>query len=111
MSTSLRQQIFSAVETRFKNILIANGYQTNIGNAVLEWRNYVGVTIPEFPCIIIGDTKEESNIKGIGTASNQERTLTINYTIMNTGTDPVAIITALRQMKADMEQAILVDVK
>ena len=38
MSDTVRQQIVDAVETRFKTISVANGYQTNIGTKVYVCR-------------------------------------------------------------------------
>lgn len=36
---SVRQSIVTALDTRLKTILIANGYQTNLGNQVEAWRS------------------------------------------------------------------------
>jgi len=37
MSTTIRQQIVSAVGTRLATIKTTGGYQTNLGNSVYEW--------------------------------------------------------------------------
>ena len=36
---SIRQQIMAAIKTRFQGITVANGYQTNIGQNVSEWKD------------------------------------------------------------------------
>lgn len=38
MPDSLRQQIIDAVDTRFKTILTANGYETDLGQNVFHWK-------------------------------------------------------------------------
>ena len=38
MADSKRQQIVSALDTRLKTILTTGGYETNLGNNVLWWR-------------------------------------------------------------------------
>lgn len=38
MADSIRQQIIDAIDTRLKTILVVNGYKTNAGQHVYEWR-------------------------------------------------------------------------
>lgn len=35
---SIRQQIMTAMDTRLKTILVANGYETNLGQKVYAWK-------------------------------------------------------------------------
>jgi len=107
----LRQSIFDEVESRFKTITIANGYRTDLGNHVLKWREVSTITVPELPAVSIGDTQEEPEIANVTRTAAHKRTLTITYSLLNTGTDTESIITYIRKMQADIEDAIREDDK
>jgi len=58
MATTIRQLIITAFKTMMENITTANGYETEIGSSVFEWREYP-VETTEMPAMIIRDTDEE----------------------------------------------------
>jgi hypothetical protein len=107
----LRQSIFDAVLARFQTITTGNGYKTNIGNKVFKWREFATITVPEMPCVVIGDTKEDSILVTITRNSAQRRTLTITFSLLATGASPEAIAIELRKALSDIDQAIRSDVK
>jgi hypothetical protein len=49
MADSLREQIISAVATRFTGITVANGYETNLGQRSFRWR-VTDFKDDELPC-------------------------------------------------------------
>lgn len=57
MADSKRQQIVNAIKTRLQGITVANGYQTDLGNAVYEWR-LTPYQSTELPCADVRDTTE-----------------------------------------------------
>jgi low affinity Fe/Cu permease len=56
MAETIRQQIVTAVETRLKTILVANGYRTAVGANVFLWRDSA-LTTAELPGMILRDRK------------------------------------------------------
>lgn len=56
---TLRQQIVDAIVTRFKGILTASGYQTNLGQRIFLGRT-TEPTEAECPALNIWDTDEEN---------------------------------------------------
>ena len=99
--TSKRQQIVTAIDTRLKLITITNGYETNAGNNVYEWRSSAMIE-SELPGLIYRDTQETEALS-IG---YQVHTLTIEiegYVVGN------AAPANLRKLIADVIKAIGVD--
>ena len=106
-----REQIFDAVETRFKSILKTGGYNTDLGTKVLKWRSFPSVREDEVPALVIRDTNEEPELIGIGKQQSEKRTLTIEYNIIQNGVDTDSLFESLRKGNADIENAIRTDVK
>lgn len=55
MPTDFRQQIVTAIDTRFKTILVANGYITGIG-ANVDWYRLSAPPVASLPAIDCRDT-------------------------------------------------------
>lgn len=101
MPDTIRQQIISTVDTRFKTILVANGYQTNLGDHVFEWRTKENpLSASELDGLIYRDTDEEK-IEGAG--SNFENTVKVEIEISSTSPSQI------RKCLADLEKAAFVD--
>ncbi len=64
MLISIRQQIITAIDTRFKTILIAGGYETNLGSNVFAWRSEP-LQESELPALIYRD-RTEARMLGCG---------------------------------------------
>ncbi len=56
-----RQSIIDAIDTQLKTILIANGYDTDLGSNVFEWRQ-VPLQESELPALIYRDVTSEIEI-------------------------------------------------
>lgn len=104
MTTNKRQQIVTAIDTRLKTILTANGYETNIGATVVWWA-MSPIDQNLLPQILVKDT-EKMDILGIG---QHQHTLNIAVEIM---LKPVytAAASTMRQVIADLYKCIGVDV-
>ena len=101
MAESKRQQIVTAIDARLKTIRVVNGYETNAGNNVYEWRSSAMIE-SELPGLIYRDTQETEALS-IG---YQVHTLTIEiegYVVGN------AAPANLRKLIADVIKAIGVD--
>lgn len=58
MNDSLRQKIVAAIVTRMRTILTANGYATNIGSNVYDWRTQFHED--ELPAVSVCDLTAET---------------------------------------------------
>jgi hypothetical protein len=101
MADSIRQQIVSAFKTRIQTIKISNGYETNIGNNIFEWKT-TDFQESELPGADIRDTGEEVEVRG----GNHIYTLTIELEAKITG---ATMATQARDIIADCMKAIGVD--
>lgn len=54
----VRQQIVEAIDARLKTILKKNGYFSDVGNNVFEWRES-GIAAAELPALVYRDKVEE----------------------------------------------------
>jgi N-acetylglucosamine-6-phosphate deacetylase len=61
MATSIRQQIMTAVDARLKTVTTDNGYNTNLGASVHEWRE-TALEIAELPGVIYRDISQTTVI-------------------------------------------------
>lgn len=98
MADSIHQKIIGKIDTRFKAILIAGGYATNMGNNVFEWRE-TPLAATELPGLIYRDPREE-RIPGCGVYD-----LSLQIEIDLFSTSPAGI----RSCLADIERAVFVD--
>lgn len=101
MPDPIQQQLIDAIDTRFKTILVANGYATNIGQHVTWWKESP-LAIGNLPGMNLRDL-EESRIPGCGI---YERSLSLEIEASVSGADSPK---TARLIEADIEKAIFVD--
>ncbi|HUX58125.1 MAG TPA: hypothetical protein VMV77_14200 [Bacteroidales bacterium] len=99
MADSIRQQIIDEVIDQLETITIENGYKTDAGKSIYEWRKFP-VNKNETPCLIVADpeceiTEEEGSI--------HDHRLTIEIGIIESGADTSG---SLRELIADVCKAI-----
>ena len=99
-----RQQIVDAIKTRLQGILIANGYATNLGNNIFEWR-VTNLNSAEFPACVYRDV---SNAKQDGAIGSFRWALNIEIQLVTDGETSAAEI---RKLIADVYKAIGTDVR
>ncbi len=100
---SKRQQIIDAIKTRLQTIKIANGYSTNIGNNVFEWK-HSPVSAEKASGLVFRDV---SNTIEIGVLGRFRWKLGIEIEIITAGGTASADI---RKMIADVYKAINADI-
>jgi hypothetical protein len=76
---TVRQSIITALITRLKEILIVNGFQTDIGTTVYEWLDYA-VNETVLPCINVKDTTDQIEITEVHI---QRRILTVTLQVID----------------------------
>jgi hypothetical protein len=98
---TIRDQIMIAMKTRLETILISNGYETDLGGSITEWRTD---DIQESEVITgnITDASEDTAPRGF----NDENTLPVEIEIKTTG---VTMITTMRSALGDVVKAIGTD--
>ena len=108
MSDSIRQQIVTALDTRFKAILVANGYVTNLGEHIFEWRT-TEVQEAELPALIWRDyaVSEAIPVTIMGASSLTEQAIDVELDIM--AQDGPTTGATIRSLIADVQKAIGVD--
>lgn len=64
MAVSMWQQLFDALKVRLQSIRVANGYQTDIGENVMAWRDLSKnpFTQQESPCCTVRDTQRSREV-------------------------------------------------
>lgn len=97
----IEQLIINKIDTRFKTILVANGYATNIGQHVNWWKESP-LAIADLPGMNLRD-RDESRTLGCGI---YDRTLSIEIEASVSGSDSPE---TARLIEADIEKAIFVD--
>jgi hypothetical protein len=100
MATSVRESIVSSIITRLETILTANGYETNLGSNVFDWK-VTDVQESELPCVIVKDTSEDVETRG----GNHLHRLQIELEAKAPGVDR----SIPRKIIADVQKAIGVD--
>lgn len=108
MPNSIRQIILTALDTRLKAILIASGYETDLGLSVFEWRT-TEFQATELPGITWRDyaASEAVPITIMGASSKVEQALDVEMDIMvQDGPDTGSTI---RKCIADVQKAIGID--
>ena len=103
MPVSKRQQIVDAIDARLKTITTANGYNTDAGNNVFEWRSYPLDENSELPALVYRDTEE---IESLAVGGYQLHTLTIEIEGYVVGANAAR---DLRALIADVIKAIGTD--
>lgn len=106
MPDSKRQKLITLVIERMQEILVANGYETDLGERVEDWR--VNWDDSELPALSVCDTvTEEEWFNNQPTATKQFNQLPVLLRIF-TKSDTRA--EDLRKMEADIKKAIKRDV-
>lgn len=95
---TIRQYVVTALDTLFKTILIAGGYQTDLGDNVFWWRDEP-LQLTEMPGIRCRDTLE-TTVRAIG---QHEHSLTIEGVISVNSSDNGE---TMRKVKADIIKAL-----
>lgn len=98
MPTNKWQLIIDAILTKLRTITTTNGYETNVGNNIFEWRANP-LEESEMPGIVLRDTFPEE----IMTVGAHEHTLLIELFIFTAGADAVA---QARKIIADLNKAM-----
>ncbi len=98
MVDSIHQRIISAIDTRFKTILIAGGYKTNMGQHVFAWKE-TPFDASEIDGLNYRDRREQRT-PGCGV---YEFTLPIEIEVFSSSPE------GIRKCLADLEKAIFVD--
>jgi hypothetical protein len=101
-SYTIRQKIITTLDARLKAILQANGYATDVGKNVYDWRTE-GLSEDFLPALIYRDVSCETEITGLEVFTHH---LKIQIVIAATGSTSMAEI---RKMLADINKAIGVD--
>lgn len=102
MPDTIRQQVISSVDARFKTILTTNGYQTDIGANVFDWRAEA-LEDSNLPALIYRDTQCSTEISNIASYTHK---MTVEVIAVVANDTPMPII---RQIIADIDKAIGVD--
>jgi hypothetical protein len=100
MAKSIRQSIIESVIARLQTITTVNGYETNLGSNVFDWK-VIDVEQSALPCVIVKDTTETITTRG----GNHNCVLSIELEAKSFGSDKEVV----RNIIADMIKAIGVD--
>jgi len=103
MADTLRQKIVDAIDARLKTIKTANGYQTNLGNNVFEWRVTPLNSDTELPGAVYSDTQDTIDL----TIGLHLHTLKI---VINMAAKGSASPSDMRKLIGDIHKMIGVDV-
>jgi len=99
MSDSVRQLIINKIDARLKTILVTNGYATNIGQSVYDWRAE-SLEEANLPALIYRDT---STTTEISTLASFTHTMPVYLLAVVASDTPMSII---RSIIADIDKAI-----
>ncbi len=102
MADTIRTKIFNAVADRFKTILIANGYETNLGQKIYCWKA-TPFDESQVPGMNLMDPKQDTQQAMAGV---HEHTLHVEARVAVLTESPAAFV---RSMIADITKAIGVD--
>lgn len=101
MADSKRQQIMNAIKTRLQSISVANGYETDLGNCIYEWKLSVYQST-ELPGADLRDTTETV----VNTIELHQHDMTVDVKILGNTTSLAADI---RKRLADVVKAVKTD--
>lgn len=105
MADTIRQRIIDAIDERFKLIRIVNGYNTDLGNSVYQWKA-VSYEVADLPLIEYRDLTNESVI---GPNPTHDHKLNIEAEIVASAGNTTAA--QIRKMIADVKEAIGTDLR
>lgn len=98
MADSKRQQIVTRIDLGLKTILVAAGYETNLGRNVYEWREEP-LTKSKLPAAVWRETDRTVE----ATIGEHEHTLTVEIQLVATGASAPQ---TLRKMIADVVKMV-----
>lgn len=106
MSTSVHEELVSAVIDRLKTITTGNGYRTDIGNSVDDWRaDSDEIDAAMLPRLVVKDTEQETREAYL--SSGEEHDLTVQIVgLTNEGAQSLG---KTRALNADIKTAIYTD--
>ena len=102
MADTIRQQIITSVDARLKTVLVTNGYQTDVGANIFDWRAEA-LEEDNLPALIYRDTICSTEISNISSYTHK---MTVEIIAVVANDTPMAII---RNIIADLDKAIGVD--
>jgi len=94
----------TAVIARLETILTANGYETDAGTNVFEWRD-APLAETELPAVVVRDTDDAAEL----TAGETNHEFTIELDIFAIGTATLDAAEVSRKVVADVVKAMGVD--
>lgn len=100
--TTIRQSIINNIMTRLATITTANGYETNAGNGVYEWREYA-IEQSEYPVIVLRDREASTPVPGYYV---HDHALTLTFSIYAGGS---SVSSTLRKVLGDVITCIAED--
>jgi hypothetical protein len=106
MADSIRQRIAAALDARLKGILVASGYETNLGRNVFAWR-VPDLQEAELPAAIWRDTDCDDSSATIGTIGFHLHSLKMEIDLREA--DGTSTPASIRALIADLQKAIGVD--
>lgn len=104
MPTPRHQLVIDAIKTRFAAITVANGYATNLGEKLFEWREMESFDSSELPAINLKDPQGET-VQALSGVHDHKLTIWAELLWANRSN----IAADVRLMIADVQKAIGVD--
>ena len=113
MADSIRKRIMANVGTRLATITTANGYRTNIGNNVFEWKTNEWDTDEMMGVAYMDTSNAPEYLKMSSTGGVFNNTLNVELTIATQigsgGTTNALVMASVRDAIADIYDAIRTD--
>lgn len=103
---SKRQLICQKIDARFKTILISNGYNTDLGKNVFEWRDNP-IDENELPSLTWRDVSEDDSNASAGTIGYHNHVMTMELKVATAKGTTTA--KEIRALLADIIKAVGVD--
>jgi hypothetical protein len=101
-----KEQIVQAVKTRLETITTANGYHTNLGNNIYEWKQNPHADTNTLSAVIRDTECEEVNVLDQAASGIHTKILTMEIEIIAASGTPAQ---DLRKAEADVNKAIGTD--
>lgn len=103
---TIRQSIVDELMTLFAAITVANGYQTNVGMHLFEWRD-APLSVDELPALVLRDLDDEIQpSQGGFVLDNELSQLSLSLDILVTDVGSDTAIEIVRKAFDDVSKAI-----
>lgn len=102
MADSIRQRIIDAIDLRMKDILVSNGYETDIGANVEDWLPE-GLESGDLPALIYRDITVETENDTFKTFTHR---MVVEIMVAVSSSTPAKVI---RKIIADIDKAVGID--